>query len=207
MAIARIYALYRKEIFPKLLDSPNVVPEDKPRIRDLLKKPWNPYIRRHSALTEKSKIFKEHVLRQHLGWSTRSQMHLKYLHYFGNESNESLLEAYGFVDYGTQIDQLRPKNAHNVMSQIKVDAKFCSKCTMVLTYDGYNEVLEEQKKKEDRLTIIENQFNNIQLQIQSLLSSLGNMQDQNQVSQMAKTLYNSKILKTSSSLKDNNNYK
>ena len=26
-----------------------------------------------------------------------SQMHLKYLHYLGNESNESLLEAYGIV--------------------------------------------------------------------------------------------------------------
>ena len=33
----------------------------------------------------------------------------KYLHYFGNESNESLLEAYGIVASGQQIDQLRPK--------------------------------------------------------------------------------------------------
>ena len=49
-------------------------------------KPWNPYIIRHSALTEKSKILKEHVLRQHAGWSPRSQMHLRYIHYFGNES-------------------------------------------------------------------------------------------------------------------------
>ena len=36
---------------PKLLESPNVLPEDKQKIRELLKKPWNPYIRRHSALT------------------------------------------------------------------------------------------------------------------------------------------------------------
>ena len=86
---------YKRQIFPKLLESPNVLPEDKQRIRELFKEPWNPYIRRHSALTEKSTILKEHVLRQHAGWSGRSQMHLKYLHYFGKQSNESLFEAYG----------------------------------------------------------------------------------------------------------------
>jgi flagellar capping protein FliD len=66
---------------------------------------------------------------------------------------------------------------------------------MVLTYDAYNETLEIQKEKEDRLTIIEKQFNTMQSQIQSLLSSLGSIQDQNQVNQMAKTLYNSRIIK------------
>ena len=63
-----------------------------------------PYIRRHSALTEKSMILKEHVLRQHPGWSARSQMHLKYLHYFGNESSQTLLEEYGLIDKGIQLD-------------------------------------------------------------------------------------------------------
>jgi integrase len=65
---ARIYNIYRKykeQIFPKLLESPSVLPEDKQKITELLKKPWNPYIRRHSALTEKSTILKEHILRQH----------------------------------------------------------------------------------------------------------------------------------------------
>lgn len=33
----------------------------------------------------------------HAGWSARSQMHLKYLHYFGNESSDSILEVYGIV--------------------------------------------------------------------------------------------------------------
>jgi integrase/recombinase XerD len=93
----QIYNNYREKVFPKLLDNPSVLPEDKQKIRELLKKPWNPYIRRHSALTEKSTFLKEHVLRKHAGWSGRSQMHVKYLHYFGNESSESLLEAYGIV--------------------------------------------------------------------------------------------------------------
>jgi hypothetical protein len=83
-SLNHIYQCYKKEVFPKLLDNPNVSPEDKSNIRELLKKPWNPYIRRHSALTEKSKILKEHVLRQHAGWSITSNTHQKYLHYFGN---------------------------------------------------------------------------------------------------------------------------
>ena len=68
-AIAKAYKNYKNFLFPKLLESPNILPEDKGQIRELLKKPWNPYIRRHSALTEKSQILREHVLRQHAGWS------------------------------------------------------------------------------------------------------------------------------------------
>lgn len=62
-AIAKAYKNYKNFLFPKLLESPNILPEDKVQIRELLKKPWNPYIRRHSALTEKSQILREHVLR------------------------------------------------------------------------------------------------------------------------------------------------
>jgi integrase len=63
-ALETLYRGYKKKLFPKLLESPNVLPEDKPKIKELLKKPWNPYILRHSSLTEKSKILKEHILRQ-----------------------------------------------------------------------------------------------------------------------------------------------
>ena len=183
-----IYKEYKEKIFPKLLESPNVLPETKQRIQELLKKPWNPYIRRHSALTEKSTILKEHVLRQHAGWTPGSQMHLKYLHYFGNESNESLLEAYGIVPPGQQIDQLKPKQCPNCSEPNKPDSKFCAKCRMVLTYNAFNQTLENQKEKEDRLTIIEDQMKN-------LISALGSIKDQKQVNQMAQTLYSSGILK------------
>jgi integrase/recombinase XerD len=69
-----IYDGYKKRVFPKLLGNSSVPSEDKQKIKELLKKPWNPYVRRHSALSEKSKILKEHVLRQHAGWSGSSQM-------------------------------------------------------------------------------------------------------------------------------------
>ena len=54
--INKIYGKYKMVFFLKLLEDPKVSPEDKVKIKELLKKPWNPYIRRHSALTEKSQI-------------------------------------------------------------------------------------------------------------------------------------------------------
>jgi hypothetical protein len=129
------------------LNSPNVSPEDKEKIRELLKKPWNPYIRRHSALTEKSKILKEHVLRQHAGWTQTSNMHQKYIHYYGNESSESILEAYGLIDKNKQeIDKLKPTQCPNCNEQNKIDSKFCSKCRMVLSYDSYTELVQEKEE-------------------------------------------------------------
>ena len=160
--IAAVYIEYKKKIFPKLLESPNVLPEDKQKIKELLKKPWNPYIRRHSALTEKSTILKEHVLRQHAGWTPGSQMHLKYLHYFGNESSESLLEAYGIVTPGQQIDQLKPKQCPNCSEPNKPDSKFCAKCRMVLTYDAYNETIEEKKQKDGELQTFKERMDNLE---------------------------------------------
>ena len=94
-----LYDTYKKELFPKLLqDSRNVLAEDKQKIISLLSKPWNPYIRRHSALTEKSVFLKVHVLRQHAGWSARSQMHLEYLHYF-NSGHSGMADILYLTDH------------------------------------------------------------------------------------------------------------
>ncbi len=194
LTMDKVYGYYKQQLFPKLLESPNILPEDKQKIAELLKKPWNPYIRRHSALTEKSTILKEHVLRQHAGWSGSSQMHLKYLHYFGNESNESLLEAYGIIDKGIQLDQLRPKQCPNCSEPNKPDSKFCAKCRMVLTYDAYNETLENEKEKEDKLTVMEKQFSAMQSQVQALISTLGTM-EQSTKNDLAKKLFENGIYK------------
>ncbi len=184
-----IYRQYRKDFFPKLLDDPTLSDTDKKHIRDLLKKPWNPYIRRHSALTEKSVFLKEHVLRQHAGWSPRSQMHLKYLHYFGNESSESILEAYGIITKeDNQSNCLKSKQCPNCNEPNKPDSRFCAKCRLVLSYDAYNETVEEQKKKEDKLAVMEDKFNLMQSQMQSILSIMGSVNNGEQKREIATRL-------------------
>jgi hypothetical protein len=110
----KVYKYYKEEFFPKLLKDNTVTDEDKEKIKSLLAKPFNPYVRRHSALTEKSIKLKSNILNQHAGWSTNSNMAQKYIHYFGNESSESLLEAYGIVtNNNIPIDRLNPKICPN----------------------------------------------------------------------------------------------
>jgi hypothetical protein len=158
LAINRVYANYKTTYFTKLLDS-NIPIEDKQRIKELLGKPWNPYIRRHSALTEKSALLKEHVLRQHAGWSINSNMAQKYIHYFGNESNESILEAYGVVTKDQKLsDVLKSKQCPNCSEPNKPDSKFCAKCRMVLTYDAYSETVEDMQIKDNEVKNLKEQM-------------------------------------------------
>jgi integrase len=143
---------YRQKFFPKLLGDPSMEEREKSLIRNLLTKPWNPYIMRHSALTHKSQILKESTLRDHAGWSMTSKMPNVYIHYFGNESSKSLLEAYGIENYSKeQTSFLKNKTCPNCNELYKPEAKFCVKCRMVLSYDSYSEVRNEDKQKIDRL--------------------------------------------------------
>jgi len=147
-----IYKDYKDAFFPRILEDGTVTDEDKDKIKALLAKPFNPYIRRHSALTEKSVKLKFNTLNQHAGWSMSSNMAQKYIHYFGNESSESLLEAYGIATKDkVPIDTLNPKICPNCNEGNVQDAKFCAKCRMVLTYDAYNETVECQKEKESEV--------------------------------------------------------
>jgi len=154
-----IYKDYKEEFFPKLLAELTIPNEDKDKIRNLLTKPFNPYIRRHSALTEKSTKLKSNILNQHAGWSMNSNMAQKYLHYFGNESSESLLEAYGIVtNNSVSIDRLNPETCPNCSEGNTQDARFCSKCKMIMSLEGYQEALESQKKKESEVQKLQEKY-------------------------------------------------
>ncbi len=130
-----IYNGYKENFFPKLLDDATIPNEDKERIKALLLKPFNPYIRRHSALTEKSTKLKSSTLNRHAGWTANSGMAQKHTHYFGNESSESLLEAYGIVTKNNvSIDTLNPKICPNCNEGNTQDARFCSIMAHTSTY-------------------------------------------------------------------------
>ena len=152
----RIYQKYKKVYFPKLLDDPKVPTSEKEHIRALLLKPWNPYVRRHSALTDKSKFLKESTLRQHAGWSGSSKMQLKYVHYYGNESNNSILQEYGIIPKDSEeVNVLKAKQCTNCNETNRPDQKFCVNCKMALTFEAYAE-------KDDHLVALEKQIERLQ---------------------------------------------
>ena len=145
---------YRQKFFPGKLADQMVPAEDKLRIRELLKKPFNPYIQRHSALTQKAQKLTTPILKQHAGWSLGSRMELKYLHLNGAESNDAILsEIYGLETAATlKSKKLSQATAPKVCPQCNEsnipDCKFCRKCRMVLTFDAYEETIAEQKQKD-----------------------------------------------------------
>jgi integrase/recombinase XerD len=170
-----IYKDYKEKFFPKLLENTTISNEDKEKIKGLLARPFNPYIR---ALTEKSTKLKSSTLNQHAGWSPNSDMAQKYIHYFGNESSESLLEAYEYgivTKNNIPVDTLNPKICPNCNEGNTQDARFCSKCKMIMSFDGYQEVLQEQQDKDKDLQSVKERMasiENVLVAIQPLLQNL-----------------------------------
>ena len=143
---------YRDKYYPNLIKSQNIPESDKAFIKSILMKPINLYIFRHIALTAKSTILNEHMLRNHAGWSNTSKMPQVYIHHLGGASSKQLLEAYGIIkkdkeqEEGTRKVTLCPN-----CSEPNKDNKFCFKCKLVLSVESYNEVRDEDKKKMDVL--------------------------------------------------------
>jgi len=94
MSVERMRQTYNgyKEYFKELLDREDVPDGDKKKIRDLIKRRFNTYVHRHSAITQKSEILSDAELRQYSGWTPRSNMHYRYQHFNGGESMKSLLK-------------------------------------------------------------------------------------------------------------------
>jgi hypothetical protein len=85
------YHYYKTTYFPKLIDDKTISEYDKSLIRNMLTKPWNLYVFRHSALTEKSQILFESVFKGHAGWTMSSKMTQIYIH-LSRESSKILLQ-------------------------------------------------------------------------------------------------------------------
>jgi integrase/recombinase XerD len=96
------------------------------------------------STNRKINFLKEHVLRQHAGWSIGSQMPQIYLHYFWNESSQSLLEAYGIMPKNQHIDRIKTEAMSKLLraQQPGETSKFCAMCRMVLSCDAYEETIE-----------------------------------------------------------------
>jgi hypothetical protein len=156
ISLNRLYRDLKLKYFPKvLLERDDVPTDDKAIIKGLLEKPWNPYIQRHSALTEKARVLKEYNLRQYAGWTKTSSMIEIYTHDLGGESSQELLAAYGIIaqaDPGREM--LQPKYCTNCQEPNKHDAKFCMKCRMVLSYEAYEETIQKDKINDEEIAEI-----------------------------------------------------
>jgi len=150
--LASRYEYYKKRYFPSLLEDETIPESDKAIIRNMLTRPWNLYILRHSALTEKSQYLTESILRSHAGWTMSSKMPQVYIHLSG-EPSKILLQKKGILNKENLEDKnsLKSKQCPNCFEPNKQDNRFCVKCRMVLSFNSYSEIRNEDKQKINKL--------------------------------------------------------
>ena len=73
---------------------------------------------------------------------------------------------------------------------------------MILSYEGYQDVLDEQKKKEEEIKQMKEDLNTTKEMLQQLITGLGKLTDQQQLNVVAQSLFSSGVLKTSSCYQD-----
>jgi integrase/recombinase XerD len=92
-------------------------------------------------------------------------------HYYSDERNQIyFLYTFYSVLY-TSADTLNPKICPNCNEGNTQDARFCSKCRMIMSYEGYQDTLELQKGKEDEIADLKKRQERFELLIQSLIDS------------------------------------
>jgi integrase/recombinase XerD len=167
------YKYYKTVHFPQKLKDPTVTEEDKHKIRDLLRKPWNPYVRRHTSATNMYRATKDpKTMNEYFGWTEGSKMWERYSHYFNDESIDVVLTLMdglkplssnnNVTNTDNKKSLLKPKVCINCSEMNKPENKHCSKCRFPLTPEAYNEKMNESEKTEQQLESMQHQFEELQ---------------------------------------------
>jgi hypothetical protein len=163
-----LYSNMKCKLFPRLLDDMNIPNSDKDQIKELLAKPFYPYLRRHIGITEKARQIPEHSLRLYSGWTKTSKMPEVYTHELGDEISNQILELEGYSTKSKeQKNILKPKVCTNCNESNKINSKFWAKCNFVLSYDAYNEVIENtERQSQSKIETLENRVEEVTTTLQ-----------------------------------------
>jgi integrase len=166
-----LYSNMKHKLLPRLLEDPNIPHADKEKLKDLLRKPINPYLRRHIGISERARQIPEHSLRLFSGWTKTSRMPEVYTHELGDEVSNQILELEGITTRSSkQADILRPKICSNCSEPNKPDAKFCScsTCHMILSHESYTDTIETLQEKTDAFLQLADTVQQLSKEIQEL---------------------------------------
>lgn len=151
-----IYVRELKPYFTKLLDE--AIGPDRKQIEQLLLKPWNPYLIRHSTVTEylvrRRRLSGRHA-NQWFGWKKESNMAARYEHFYGNEAEELLAESFGLSNKPEikkeSLLELNVCPNVNCKEPNNPDAPFCKKCRIPLNVAGHLEREEEFQELKEQM--------------------------------------------------------
>ena len=127
-----------------------------------IKKNVHPHIFRHTKLTEMAKVLTDAELRIFAGWTKSSNMAAVYTHLNSNDVNNKILEKRGLINQEVQQEEklLEPIKCTNCNNLNPVGNTICEFCNQILdpktAFSFNNNVLEENKKLQKRINMIEN---------------------------------------------------
>ena len=180
----------------RLLESGSITDDNEHQKLELLikTKKWNPYCIRHSAITSDSDFLPEYALKKKVRWSMNSKQGARYIkRRMGNDLKQKILLQNGII-LDQQIEK-KPSilNCPRCNLVNAVDNKYCSKCSYPLIPSAFEEI----KAVEDmEFRALEEKFNNIQIMLEKLVSSLSNASDQQKLNTVAEAMFSSGILKS-----------
>jgi integrase len=187
------YKAFRDRKIPKLLKRPDIPEEDKKHLQFMKEtKKWFPYIVRHSSLSKLAPNVSEYRLREHAGWSKRSDMVEVYTHTLTGDSAEDILMLYGVNLKGGK----KKRNEHLQQEIVGPHCpfchtvnipgtQFCSSCHKPLTsvsMDAIMKEAEERKKELEQMRQDQQKImNNLKLIIPMLQKVTKNLRAENAV--------------------------
>ena len=85
---------------------------------------------------------------------------MTYVH-LSNEPSKILLQKKGIIRTEDKVTHsLQSKQCPNCFEPNKPDGRFCINCKMILSYDKYNETIEEKQRKENEISKLKNDYEN-----------------------------------------------
>ncbi|MGA8083560.1 MAG: tyrosine-type recombinase/integrase [Candidatus Nitrosopolaris sp.] len=142
-----------KSYFTKLLEKP-IGQDDRNQIQQLLSKPWNPYVLRHTTATKflGEGLLNRTLANQWFGWSQKGNTASVYENFYGNEAGKRLVEAFGLAEkQQPKLPKLVQCPNVGCRELNNPDAPFCTKCRVPLTPAGFME-------KESKIELLERQM-------------------------------------------------
>jgi integrase len=182
-ALRSDYKAFRDRKLPKLLKRSDIPEEDKKHLQFLKEtKKWFPYIVRHSSLSRLAPNISEYRLREHAGWSKRSDMVEIYTHTLTGDSAEDILMLYGVNLKGgkkkrnerLQQEMVGPHCPFCHMVNTP-DSQFCSSCHKPLTSVSYNKIMQEAERTKGELEQMRQEQRKIMNNLKLIMPMLQNV--------------------------------
>ena len=155
-------------------------------------KRFNPYCLRHSSISHDSDYLPDCALKKKVRWSMNSKQPSRYIKArMGNSLKERILLENG-INSNLELQKSNSVLTCNRCAFINaIECIYCQKCCYPLTAAGYEEI---KKQENARFRSLEERFNTMQAQVQSLITALASLKNQNQINQTAQILYKSGII-------------